>query len=173
MPGPLPSRNPRRRNAPTIPTTKLPASGRPGRVPRPPEGYAFGAAGKAWWSWAWKLPQACAWSDGDLYVVARRAALEDDQAAVHEVEGLDFTDVLEAEHAKDVRFAIARLAGFVSGTLTISKEMRELDDRLGLTPKGFAALRWAIEDDAESVPDAPPKPAKRHLRAVDPAAVGA
>jgi hypothetical protein len=107
MPGPLPSPNARRRNAPTIPTTDLPAEGRKGRAPACP--YKLGKAGAAWWRWAWKLPQACGWSPGDLYVVARRARLEDDEQT--------------------------------SATL---REARELDDRLGLTPKGMGALRWRI-----------------------------
>lgn len=33
----------------------------------------------------------------------------------------------------------------------LRREMREMDDRLGLSPKGLAALRWKIIDDAEEV----------------------
>jgi hypothetical protein len=80
----------------------------------------LGTAGKAWWAWAWKLPHACAWSAGDLYVVARRARLEDD-----------------------------------ARTVTSEREMRELDDRLGLTPKGMAALRWRIVEPAAAEGVAP------------------
>src|SRR5689334_13677132 len=78
MPGPLPNPERRRRNAPTIPTTKLPAGGRPGRAPKPPGWLELDRAGKAWWAWAWKTPQAAAWSVGDEPMVARRAALEDE-----------------------------------------------------------------------------------------------
>ena len=59
--GPAPKPNARRRNAPTIPTTELPAAGVKGRAPKPPKGYEFGPAGKAWWGWAWRQPQAAAW----------------------------------------------------------------------------------------------------------------
>ena len=54
MPGPLPTDDKRRRNAPTIPTTKLPAAGRKGRVPKVPPAYTLGDAGAAWWKWAWR-----------------------------------------------------------------------------------------------------------------------
>jgi hypothetical protein len=76
MPGPLPDPASRRRNAPTIPTTRLAASGRSDPAPACP--YDLGEAGSAWWAWAWALPQALAWSVGDLYAVARRARLEDE-----------------------------------------------------------------------------------------------
>ena len=78
--GPLPKPGARRRNAPTIPTTSLKADGR--GVPAPDSPYALGEAGAAWWEWAWALPQACAWDDGALYAVARRAQLEDDMVAL-------------------------------------------------------------------------------------------
>lgn len=32
-------------------------------------------------------------------------------------------------------------------SVSLSREIRELDDRLGLTPKGRQALRWEIVDD--------------------------
>src|ERR1041384_1368966 len=88
MAGPLPDPKRRGRNAPTIPTTELPSSGRPGDAPQPPETYELGKAGQAWWTWAWTLPQACAWDDGALYVAARRAQLEDDLLSFDEVDHL-------------------------------------------------------------------------------------
>lgn len=175
MAGPLPDKNRRRRNAPTIPTTNLPASGRPGRAPRCP--LALGDAGRAWWRWAWKLPQAVAWSDGDHYAIARRARLEDDVEALEYV-GLDI-DQLPASDDEELRIyleqierllrTLKRVAG---GKLAAEREMRELDDRLGLTPKGMAALRWTIVDDepAEESADAAPEVTRledRRRRLVD------
>ncbi len=129
--GPLPTGTAIRRNKPTIPTTNLPAAGRTEPVPDPPALYELGAKALDWWGWAWRLPQACGWSDGDLFVVARRALLEDDLTQV---------DPGQAR-------------------LQIMREMRELDDRLGLTAKGLAALRWKIiEDDAIAAGQTPPAP---------------
>lgn len=164
---PLPTPNPRRRNAPTIPTTKLPAAGRAGDAPDCP--YALAAAGAVWWGWAWALPQAAAWSAGDVYFVARRAAMEDDLAALGAVEGLDFEEL--AGRYEETAAAIRRVAGLATGRLQVMKEMRELDDRLGLTPKGMAALRWTIVAEPEKSTGAPTSPSKtRRLVAVDNAA---
>jgi hypothetical protein len=49
---------------------------------------------------------------------------------------------------------------------TIHRVMTDMDDRLGLTPKGMAALRWKIVDDAEAKPRASGSE-KRKLKLVD------
>jgi len=156
--GPLPDPNSRRRNAPTIPTTKLPAGGRPGPVPRPPKGANLGDAGKAWWRWAWRTPQAAAWSTGDHVAIARRAQLEDDLQALEFI-GLDL-DRLPAEsddelaaYLDHLKYVIEKLKSLAGGKLAIAREMRELDDRFGLTPKARAALRWeVVQDQADDGP---------------------
>lgn len=145
MPGPLPTDNPRRRNAPTIPTTQLPASGRKGPVPKPPKWLHLGDAATAWWRWAWKTPTAAAWSAGMEPFVARRAMLED-----------------ELGHADTV-----------ADRLKVLREIREHDDRLGLSPKSQAALRHKVVDDSDA--DVEPAVAAktsrwRDLRIVDSAA---
>jgi hypothetical protein len=182
--GPLPTANPRRRNAPTIPTTNLPAGGYTGEIPDCP--YDLAAAGTAWWEWAWRTPQASAWDPGSLYALARRAQLEDDVAALGFTDEFDLTDLLagaDIEAVHRVEFALATLKRSATGKLAIEKEMSALDDKFGLTAKGLAALRWTIVPDvgqaiaptAPTAPTAPPPsrpPASRgHLRAVDPALV--
>lgn len=157
--GPLPNPQKRRRNAPTIPTTQLPAGGRRGAAPKCP--LELGEDGKRWWAWAWATPQAAAWDDGQHYVIARRAQLEDDIAALDRVEGLDFTEVLEADAANEVRWAVSRVAALATGRTVLFREQRELDDRLGLTPKGMAALRWSIVADEPAAVVAKPAAARR------------
>jgi hypothetical protein len=176
--GPLPTPNARRRNAPTIPTTLLPAAGRKGAAPRVPAGYSFGKPAKAWWSWAWKLPQACGWSAGDLYAIARRASLEDDLAALELVDHFDLSELLGIEddseairRLEQVLGALKRLAG---GRVGVMREMRELDMKLGLIAKGLADLRWTIKDEDPQPAAAPtPKRGERRLHAVDPIAATA
>lgn len=177
MPGPLPDGNARRRNAPTIPTTSLPAGGRKGRAPKVPGGYQLAKAGRDWWKWAWSTPQACAWDAGALYVIARRAQLEDELATLDTVEGIDLTELAAAasdQLADLVNEVLRLLQRRASGTTTVMREMRELDDRLGLSPKGMAALRWKIvaDDAAKTKPaaDSPPPSNVRRLRPRDPAA---
>lgn len=175
--GPLPKSadERRRRNKPTIPTTKLPARGRPGRPPNPPIWVELGAAGTAWWKWAWRTPQAVAWSIGDHPALARRASLEDDLANIREGPELNVAELLEAdpdERSKLLEFVIRTLHALAANKLAIAREARELDDRFGLTPKALAALRWTIVDDEEPAPAGPtPEGNVRRLKAVDARAV--
>lgn len=168
--GPLPNPQRRRTNAPTIPTIALPATGRTGTAPRPPKAYSLNKAGAAWWKWAWHTPQSAAWGPGDLYTAARRASLEDDLAALSAVQGLDAVealDALDADTGQEFRRLIQRLAALATGRIGVMKEIRELDDRLGLTPKAMAQLRWSVEAEPEKpAEDRPPAPVRR-LRAVD------
>jgi hypothetical protein len=149
MPGPLPETNKRRRNAPTIPTTSLPASGFDGEIPDPPKSYDLSSSGAAWWAWAWRTPQAAAWSAGDLYVLARRASVEDDIKSIDLVDLTICLDGLGEAEESELRAIFARVKALVTGRLSLLKEARDLDDRLGLTPKGLAALRWKIVADKE------------------------
>lgn len=156
MPGPLPDPRRKRTNAPTIPTTALPMSGLAASgTTTPTAPRSLGAAGKAWWRWAWLTPQAAGWGvgAGNESMVGRRASLEDDLATIAAVESLDLLDVVERK-APEVREVVQRLAALATGRLAIMREMRELDDRLGLTPKGLAALRWQIVADPEPKTDA-------------------
>ncbi len=113
--------------------------------------YELAAAGAEWWAWAWQTPQASKWGDGHLYVVARRARLEDDVAALAAFnDHLDLADLLAGagiEATGRVEWALRTLKGQASGKLTVEREMRELDDRLGLTPK--ASLGWKFDEPAK------------------------
>jgi hypothetical protein len=91
-------------------------------------------------------------------VVANRASLEDDMAALDSVEGLDWDGLLSAENAREFRDVVSRVAAMATGRLAILKLMNDLDNQLGLTPKGMAALRWKIVDDTPAVE--PPAPAE-------------
>ena len=164
--GPLPNPQHRHRGAPSIPTTQLPATGRSGPLPKVPIGYRLGRPGRAWWKWAWSLPQACAWSDGDLYVVARRASLEDDLMAVEKAPELPDLSTLCGETVQDLKRMFGRISALASGRVAIMREIRELDSRLGLTPKALAELRWSIVAVEPEAPAAEVSGSRR-LRAVD------
>lgn len=144
-PGPLPKPDKRRRNAPTIPTTNLPASGRKGRPPKVPEGYKLGKAGTAFWKFAWATPQAAAWDRGSHYIVARRASLEDDLGTLDNV-NLDelLSGIADDEVAEIVSEVISTLKRLAGGRLGVMKEIRELENKLGLNPEALAKLRWKI-----------------------------
>lgn len=176
MPGPLPTGTARRRNAPTIAGTVLPSEGRQGSVPKPPRWRKLGPSGKAWWAWAWRTPQAAAWPDSMIDFVARRAALEDDLRTLDEAPVLDLEDVLDVEPSERLRAVeaiIRRLHSLAGGRLAVMREMRELDNRLGLNPKALGELRWTIAADevGEKRAEAGARPSGRRLLAVDPGAV--
>lgn len=156
--GPAPHKNKRRSNTDAIPKTQLPASGRKGRPPKVPEAYNLQKAGKAWWRWAWATPQATGWDPGALYVLARRAQLEDDLGALgslnDEVELSDLLAGADEEAIERVKWALATLKASAGGRLAVEKEMRELDKVLGLTPKGLIDLRWEIVSDEDAKPKA-------------------
>jgi hypothetical protein len=161
----------------------LPLDGPEDAPPKCP--YSLGKAGRKWWKWAWKLPQAVAWDDGAVYFVARRAQLEDDLAAVDEPEDLverieaSILRILDSEDPEDVPerlnylgLLVGKLKSLGAGRLAIAKEMRELDNKLGLNPKAMADLRWVLESPSEDEDSAPAQEAKgsggnvRRLRAV-------
>lgn len=165
MSGPLPNASRRRRNAPTIQTTNLPAAGRKGRAPKSP--YKLGKPGSEWWRWAWGTPQAARWDTGALYAAARRAQLEDELVALDFTDHLDLGDLLNGaddEAVRRVEWALSALKRSASGSVNVMKEMRELDKRLGLDPKALAELRWVIAD--EEPEEAPSVAPVRKLRAV-------
>jgi hypothetical protein len=124
-------------------------------MPAVPAGYELGESGSAWWAWAWRTPQAAAWSPGDLYVVARRAVLEDALGRLRDSDlGADLSELLDDDTGDAVRWLVGLLKGLAAGELQVAREARELDDRLGLTPKGLAALRWKIVAPISEVPRA-------------------
>ncbi len=175
--GPLPKEpsKRRRRNSPTIPSTNLPVGGRKGRAPGVPKAYKLGKAGRAWWAWAWKLPQATAWDSGALYVIARRAQLEDDLLTLDDAETFDLGELFAAEEDRDavqrLEQILRKLKGLAGGRVSVMREMRELDNRLGLTPKGLAELRWKIVKDEDKPASKPVSKGNPRLRAVESVAV--
>lgn len=173
MPGPLPNPQRRRRNAPTISTTALPLGGRPGKAPVFPSWYSPGKEGLAWWRWAWKQPQSAAWPAGMEDIVARRACLVDDLVTL-EAMPLDVCEMLQIPRQQAVELLeamVRRLSALATGRLNVMKEMRELDDRLGLSPKAMAALRWGVAEDEVSERREEKTATRRRLSAVDPSAV--
>jgi hypothetical protein len=86
------------------------------------------------------LPQAAAWSEGDLYALARRASLEDDLAAPKSVDRFDLGEVFgianERAAMRRIEAMVAAPAVTVRRRLAIMREARALDDRYGLTAKG-------------------------------------
>lgn len=149
----LPDPNARQTGHRVIPTTTLNASGPSSIPPEVPPWVVLRESGRKWWDWAWTTPQACAWGTnvGMEDVVARRASMVDDLDALEwahsdVVEMAELLDLLE--QGETIKWLFQRLVSMTTGRLAVQKAMTELDNLLGLTPKGMAALRWVVVDDA-------------------------
>ena len=116
MPGPPPNPNARRRNA-RPDWVVLPADGRQGDPPEFPLGRPSMSVLKLW-AVLWASPQAVAW-EGMGEATIRTVAR---YAKL----------VLEAEKSKAQTSLLA--------------EVRQLEDRLGLTPMSMKRLQWQIDD---------------------------
>lgn len=120
--GPPPNPNRRRRNA-TPNTIKLPAEGRKGRAPKWPLVLESEAEHVLWLD-LWKTPQAVMWERlGWTRIVARYAR------CVVLAEDPDFGDKK------------------ATATASLLSEVRQLEDRLGLTPKAMQLLHWEVVVD--------------------------
>lgn len=167
MPGPLPTEGAARRNAPTVPSSSLPVSGREGPAPACP--VELGDAGSTWWTWAWATPQALGWSDGDLYFIGHRAQLEDDLGVLSSEDfGVldEFLSFPEYDAAALLGSLVNRLKALTTGKTTLLTRINDMDDKLGLTPKGLAQLRWKIVPD-EAAKIEGPTSKRRDLKLVD------
>lgn len=133
----------------------LSPAGRKGRPPKCP--YDLAAAGDAWWRWAWRTPQATQWDAGSLYTVGRRAQLEDSLAALDQFDphALDwFFSAIDVgsedaiwKQIRELGRIVGQLQALAGSRLAVVAKMGDLDDRLGLSPRALAALKWAIVEE--------------------------
>ena len=141
MPGPppKPAGQRRRTNAPMANMTNLPAEGRQGPPPKWPRTKAPTKAQAIIWERIWRTPQAVAWELFSIDIVICR-----------------YAQLLQA--TEDPTTCTASLLG----------EVRQLEDRLGISPMSMLRLRWQIvePEDAQVVNEGQVA-AKRRLRAVD------
>lgn len=141
--GPAPKPDKSGRTARAFEWTYLPAAGRKGKAPALPPLRSWGSADRKHWAELWAMPQATAWeSGGHVEVVGRLLALRHD---------------------------FARTPRLASG---LSAELRQLEDRLGLSPKALMGLRWRIVDEDPAPTGSTvraPSAARQRLRTVPPA----
>jgi hypothetical protein len=127
MPGPpgKPASTRRRRNS--QPGARiLPAAGRQGNPPRWPLHRPASDEEAALWAELWATPQAHAWNDvANPRVVARY-----------------------------VLWSVAAESDAAAPPVALLAELRQLEDRLGLSPMAMTRLRWTIEQ-VSSIPDTP------------------
>jgi hypothetical protein len=154
MPGPA-RKSPeqrRRRNAES-PAKVLPAEGKRGRPPKTHTSVVWGEHARAYWTAIWTSPMATTFTKTDEFALTRLCSLVDRR---DRVESGDYEV-----------FA----AGAVDGEVTVVRdfdgdaEIRQLEDRFGLSPAARRRLQWEIDAAAGPVGDARPVQVRK-LRAV-------
>lgn len=118
MPGPAPKRNPIYKRRPRPDWRRLPAAGRSGPVPRWPRGLGRVKGSADLWRELWASPQADAWADLGWVRVVARYTV------------------------------LVLLAERPGAPVALLAEVRQLEDRLGLTPMAMRRLQWEIGDEA-------------------------
>lgn len=162
MPGPAPkpAGTRQRRNAPMANTLKLPAEGRTGAAPEWPAGLEPSTRARIVWEGLWSTPQAVAWERlGWTRVVARYAQMVADSER-------DLDDIEDQKV----------YASLLRTQAALMPELRQLEDRLGLTPMSMLRLRWEVVEDEvaarrEAGPAAKKTTAARRAKKADPRAV--
>ena len=147
-PLPKPPGERRRRNAPMANTLNLPKAGRKGKPPAFPDGELNDYDAKVWAD-LWRTPMAVAWELNNYHRTVAR--------------------YLRVMRAAETGLAV----GDVNATLL--GEVRQLEDRLGLTPMALLRLRWEIDDSdevgAKRATSRKATSTRSRLKAVDPSAV--
>lgn len=134
---PNPDGERRNRNAASFDWTVLPAEGRQGPPPALPGWRSWSERTLQWWADLWATPQASMWDPSGRSMHA--------MALLHHELMLD-----EERDAKDRKAS------------SLTAEMRQHEDRHGLTPKAMLQLRWRVGASSSApvlalVP-APPRP---------------
>lgn len=145
MPGPPPKDASARRRRNAAPsTTKLPAAGRKGQAPKWPLARSASPAERRLWNELWSTPQSVAW------------------------ERLGWTRIV----ARYTRLTIPVEDGTAS--TAEAAEVRQLEDRIGLTPMSMKRLQWEIAFDeiAEARAERARTTEVRRLVAIDTASSG-
>lgn len=157
MPGPPPKpASQRRRRNVVKPAATLPATVRVAKAPALPRSKEMLASTRAWWKTVWASPMSAQWIAADLPNVYRLAALVDLTARQFAIVAEGPIPRLEERiewQTEDRRTILVRFESPVQAQLLA--EMRQLEDRLGLSPMARKRLQWEIPDESAPADDKP------------------
>lgn len=154
MPGPAPkpAGQRRRRNKAPVAAT-LTSSSKRGRAPNLPGSAKMLASTRDWWKTVWASPMAAHWIEADRPAVVRLAHLQD--LVARELRGwTDRDDVGHLVEDDQVPELVRVKLGGAMVSVTLLAEMRQIEDRLGLTPMARKRLQWELEDETAAAPAA-------------------
>lgn len=154
---PKPPGQRRRRNAGQGQWQELPASGRKGELPDPRTDRVLGDIAKTYWETLWTSPMAVTFTDADIQPLTRLAVLVDDRARSES--GDHLIEIVESNYgdSREVEVIVGRFAG--------DAEIRQLEDRYGISPLARRRLQWEIKQG--EVVDMPRSQRARKLKAVE------
>jgi hypothetical protein len=148
----------RRRNAGQSQWQELPAEGRKGEIPKPWTGRQLGDVATRYWETLWSSPMAVTFIDADIQPLTRLAVLVDDRDRSESGAGL--IEIVEGNYAGEVEVVVGKFAG--------DAEIRQLEDRYGVSPKARRALQWEIKaGEVLQHPTAGRTSGSRRVRAVE------
>jgi hypothetical protein len=154
-PPPKPAAQRRRRNAPTAGAAVLEGPQR--RAPKLPGSKELLASTRSWWRTVWASPMASRWTPADEPALVRLAHLKD--LTDRELRGWTVRmQVGDLEHDENRPGLVRVVLAGAMVSVQLLAEMRQLEDRLGLTPMARRRLGWELpgEDDQAASADAPP-----------------
>lgn len=158
MPGPPPKPAPlRRRRNQAGASVRLSAPPARRRAPTLPGARELLAETRRWWRTVWASPMASVWLDADVPALERLARLHDlsarELAIVREGPRVS-EEILQAaeEVGPEVRISITFDSPLSASVLS---EIRQLEDRLGLSPMSRRRLQWEVERAEASAEDTP------------------
>lgn len=157
-PTPKPPGARRRRNLGQGQWQELPADGRKGKAPEPRTDRELGVIARRYWETIWSSPMAVTFTDADIQPLTRLAVLVDDRARSESADGL--IEIVDAWHdGSELRVIVGEFKG--------DGEIRQLEDRYGISPLARRRLQWEIKQG--DVVDLPRSRARdtRALRAID------
>jgi hypothetical protein len=133
MPGPVPkNRAQRRRRNAESPGQMLPSGGKRGRPPKPHTSVQWGEHARAYWTAIWTSPMAVTFTKTDEFALTRLCSLVDRRERVE-------TGDHEVFEATAVDGMVTVVRGFDGDA-----EIRQLEDRYGLSAMSRRRLQWEI-----------------------------
>lgn len=157
---PKPPGQRRRRNAGQSQWQQLPAEGREGEIPEPRTERKLGSIAALYWETLWASPMAVTFTDADIQALTRLAVLVDDRARSES--GDELIEIVESNYgdSSEVEVVIGKFAG--------DAEIRQLEDRYGISPLARRRLQWEIaRGQVVDMPARQPASARRKLKAVE------
>jgi hypothetical protein len=115
---------------------QLPAEGRKGEIPEPRTDRVLGEVAGRYWRTIWSSPMAVTFTEADIQPLTRLVVLVDDRARAESSDGL--IEIVDRYHdGTELQVVVGEFKG--------DGEIRQLEDRYGISPLARRRLQWEIK----------------------------